>query len=350
MTVEHLQATILAAAGAQTPLSIRGGNSKQFYGRACSGEPLSIAEHQGIVTYEPSELVITARAGTPLATIEATLAEQGQCLAFEPPHFGEHATWGGCIACGLSGPARPYQGAVRDFVLGVRCLNGKGELLRFGGQVMKNVAGYDISRLMVGALGTLGVLLEISCKVLPKAAEEVTLVMNTTLEQALEHMQYWGNQNIPLTASCFEGDRLLLLRLAGSHIQSEMAKIPAEKMHDGPQFWTDLREHKLAFFAGESPPLWRLSLPIGTPHLALEGSWLIEWGGALRWLRSDLPAQIIRQHVAQAGGHATLFRGGDRHSAVFHPLPAALDKLHQRLKMQFDPQAILNPQRLAVDW
>ena len=205
----QLQEAVQAAAAQQRPLKIVGGNSKAFYGRTTAGQILTITGHQGIVNYEPSELVITARAGTTLQELSQTLATQGQCLAFEPPYFGESATWGGTIACGLSGPARPYRGAARDFVLGVKCLNGKGEILRFGGQVMKNVAGYDVSRLMVGALGTLGVLLEISCKVLPLPVEEITLVKAVTSEAAaLEQMIFWGNQTVPLTASCFDGEKL----------------------------------------------------------------------------------------------------------------------------------------------
>jgi glycolate oxidase FAD binding subunit len=347
----QLQEAVQTAAAQVVPLKIVGGQSKAFYGRAMAGQILSVAGHQGIVNYEPSELVITARAGTSLPELSQTLASQGQYLAFEPPHFGETATWGGTIACGLSGPARPYQGAARDFVLGVKCLNGKGEILRFGGQVMKNVAGYDVSRLMVGALGTLGVLLEISCKVLPLPAEEVTLVKPMASEkEALAQMTFWGNQTVPLTASCFDGEKLLF-RLGGIAIQSAQQKIPAEIWSEGSQFWVDLREQHLPFFTADGPPLWRLSVPPTTPPLDLsEGKQLIEWGGALRWLRSDLPAATIRTTVAQVGGHATLFRGGDRTSEVFHPLAHELEKLHRRLKEQFDPRWILNPRRMTMNW
>ncbi|NJO16702.1 MAG: glycolate oxidase subunit GlcE [Thioploca sp.] len=347
----QLQESVQTAMTQSVPLKIVGGQSKAFYGRAMEGQILSIAGHQGIISYEPSELVITARAGTPLQEISQTLAAQGQCLAFDPPHFGETATWGGTIACGLSGPARPYQGAARDFVLGVKCLNGKGEILRFGGQVMKNVAGYDVSRLMVGALGTLGVLLEISCKVLPLPAEEITLVKPMTSEkEALAQMIFWGNQTVPLTASCFDGEKLLF-RLGGIAIQPAQQKIPAEVWNEGNLFWIELREQRLPFFTAAGPPLWRLSVPPTTPPLELsEEKQLIEWGGALRWLRSDLPAETIRAIVAQVGGHATLFRGGDRTSEVFHPLANELEKLHRRLKEQFDPRLILNPRRMAMNW
>lgn len=344
-----LQQAVLHAKASQTPLKIVGGNSKSFYGRAADGQLLQIADHRGIINYEPSELVITARAGTSLRELSETLVSQGQCLAFEPPSFGETASLGGTIACGFSGPARPYRGAARDFVLGVKCINGKGERLNFGGQVMKNVAGYDISRLMVGALGTLGVLLEISCKVLPLPAEEVTLVMLTTLEKALSQMIYWGNQTVPLTASCYDGEKLLL-RLSGTCLQSAMNQIPADVWSDGTKFWEDLREHRLTFFTQAAGPLWRLSVPPTTPPLKLSGNMLIEWGGGLRWLRSELAAETIRTVVAQVGGHATLFRGGDRYSAVFQPLPEALARLQYRLKEQFDPHGILNPRRMMMEW
>lgn len=346
----HIQEIIRTAFIQKEPLRIVGGNTKSFYGRASRGQILNIAEHQGILDYEPSELVVTARAGTPLQELSDTLVSHGQCLGFEPPCFGEKATLGGSIACGLSGPARPYRGAARDFVLGVKCINGKGEILRFGGQVMKNVAGFDISRLMVGALGTLGVLLEISCKVFPVPKEEITLVMSIhSLEEALQQLVYWSNQTIPMSASCYDGENVFL-RLSGISIQSARNKISAEVFPEGTQFWTNLREQRLAFFTQGSMPLWRLSLPLNVPSLNLSGDTLFEWGGALRWLRSDLPAKTIRDAVAQAGGHATLFRGGDRESAIFHPLPEPLERLHHRVKDAFDPQGILNPGRMAIGW
>ncbi|ALG67229.1 glycolate oxidase subunit GlcE [Beggiatoa leptomitoformis] len=343
-----LQTSVQTAYAQHTPLQIVGGQSKTFYGRASTGQVLNTAAHQGIIDYEPTELVITARAGTPLATIQQILAERGQWLAFEPPAFGESATFGGTIACGLSGAARPYHGAMRDFVLGVKCLNGQGDILQFGGQVMKNVAGYDVSRLMVGALGTLGVLLEISCKVMPILPEQTTRILSCSLTEALEHMTFWGNQTIPLTASCYI-DGKLYLRLNGVSIQSAKQKIGGETLADADTFWADLREQRLAFFQTTSP-LWRLSVPPTTPPLSLAGESLIEWGGGLRWLKSNATAKEIRASVAAVGGHATLFKGGDRHSAIFHPLPTPLDALHQRLKQQFDPKGILNPQRMAQAW
>ncbi len=340
-----LQTTIQQAIATRTPLQIVGGQTKAFYGHSVTGQLLEVANHSGILNYEPSELVVTARAGTRLSELTATLATRGQWLAFEPPHFGDQATLGGTIACGFSGPARPYLGAARDFVLGVKCINGRGEILRFGGQVMKNVAGYDLSRLMVGALGTLGVLLEISCKVLPLPAETATIVIPTTLTQALPQLIHWGNQTIPLTASSYEGGRLWL-RIAGDSIQSILNKMPGDWFPNGDQFWTDLREQRLPFFTQGDLPLWRLSVPPTAPALELAGEQLIEWGGGLRWLRSDLPATTIRHAVAQVGGHATWFRGEPKDSAIFHPLPAPLAALHDRLRVQFDPQGIFNPPKI----
>ena len=215
---------------------------------------------------------------------------------------------------------------------------------------MKNVAGFDISRLMVGALGTLGILLEISCKVFPVPKEEITLVMPIrSVKEALQQMVHWSNQTIPLSASCYDGENLFL-RLSGISIQSARNKIPAEVFPEGTQFWASLREQRLPFFTQGDKPLWRLSLPLNVPPLNLSGETLFEWSGGLRWLRSHLPAEVIRDAVEQVGGHATLFRGGDRNSAIFHPLPEALERLHHRVKDAFDPQRILNPGRMTTGW
>ncbi|OQW90866.1 MAG: glycolate oxidase subunit GlcE [Beggiatoa sp. IS2] len=347
-TTHLLQEHVQTALNDRVALKIVAGNSKHFYGRATDGQLLTIVDHRGILNYEPSELVVTARAGTPLTELSQVLAEKGQWLGFEPPHFGETATLGGTIACGLSGPSRPYLGAVRDFVLGVKCLTGKGEVLKFGGQVMKNVAGYDVSRLLVGSLGTLAVLLDISCKVLPKPAEEITLVSPATLAEGLQQMIQLSQHYLPVTASCADGENLYL-RLSGIALQTARQKIPGEIYPDGAKFWEAVREHRLAFFTGDLP-LWRLSVPATTPLLKLTGTTLIEWGGALRWLRSELPAVDIRRAVVEIGGHATLFRGGDRHSEIFQPLPPALGHLHRRLKEKFDPHGILNPGRMMAEW
>jgi glycolate oxidase FAD binding subunit len=346
---EHLQQQVRRAAATVAPLAIRGGGTKTNFGRIATGASLEVGEHRGIAGYQPKELVITARAGTRLADLEAILAERGQMLPFEPPHFGEDATIGGTIACGLSGPARATAGAARDFVLGVRLLNGRGEVLRFGGEVMKNVAGYDISRLMAGALGTLGVLLEISLKVLPIPAATRTLALEADAASAIARMAQWAGTPLPISATCWEGGRLHV-RLSGAAqgVAEAAARIGGEPLAEATAtaLWRDrLREQGHEFFAGEGP-LWRLSVPPAAPPIELPGKQLFEWGGAQRWLRSPASAESIRAAATAARGHATLFRGGDRSGAVFQPLAPPLLALHQRLKQAFDPAGILNPGRL----
>ncbi len=350
--IQRLSEAIRDAAARKRPLRIRGGGTKDFYGGAAQGDELSTLAYRGIVAYEPTELVITARAGTPLAEVEAALREKGQMLAYEPPHFGDSATLGGCIATGLSGPRRPYAGAARDFVLGVRILDGKADDLRFGGQVMKNVAGYDVSRLMTGSLGTLGVLLEVSLKVLPLPAFETTLLLRCGEAEAISLMNEWAGKPLPITATAFHNGELSV-RLSGARVAVEAA---TKKLGGAPveparaeSFWTGVREHANPFFAG-SGPLWRLSVNSTTPSLDLPGQQLIEWGGALRWLKSAADAKTIRDAAARSGGHATLFRGGDKPGGVFHPLPPALMKLHRNLKQAFDPAGVLNPGRLYPDF
>lgn len=372
--IDQLAHTIREAANRQTPLCIRGGGTKEFYGGPLRGETLSASAYRGVVEYEPTELVLTARAGTPLAEIEAALREKGQMLAFEPPHFGaapsplfplpragegnvvptspamRMATLGGCIAAGLSGPRRAYAGAVRDLVLGVRMLDGKGSDLRFGGRVMKNVAGYDISRLMAGSLGTLGVILEVSLKTLPLPAAEITLRREQTQAEAITLMNEWAGRPLPLSATCHI-DNLLYVRLSGAvaAVRAAREKLGGEEVADGAAFWHDLREQRLDFFS-RPQPLWRLSIKSTTPPLDLPGPQLLEWGGSLRWLKSAADATTVRAAAALGGGHATLFRGGDKTSGVFHPLPPVLMRLHQRLKRSFDPAGILNPGRMYPDF
>ena len=349
--VENLSRLIREAAKQRRPLCIRGGGTKDFYGGAIHGYKLNTGDYRGIVAYEPTELVITARAGTPLLEVEAALREHGQMLAFEPPHFGSGTTFGGCVAAGLSGPRRPYAGAVRDFVLGVRILDGKGDDLKFGGQVMKNVAGYDVSRLMAGALGTLGVLLEVSLKVLPLPAFESTLLLKRKVADAILLMNQWAARPLPITATAYR-DGTLAVRLSGARVAVDAAMkrvggdaaAPAE----AERFWAGLRDQTDPFFTGVAP-LWRLSVKSTTAPLELPGAQLIEWGGALRWLKSGADAKTIRDAAARAGGHATLFRGGDSSQGVFHPLPPALMTLHRNLKQAFDPSGILNPGRLYPD-
>ncbi len=335
------------------PLALRGSGSKAFLGREIAAEtaadPLDLAGHTGILSYQPKELVITARGGITVEAIDAALAEQGQMLPFEPPRFGPGATLGGTIACGLSGPARPYAGAARDLVLGARVLTGRAEVLRFGGEVMKNVAGYDVSRLMTGAFGTLGVLLDLSIKVLPLPAVTRSLVLTCDEREAIERMNRWAGKPLPVTATCWDGERLWV-RLAGAEqgVLAASASIGGEPVEEAAArvFWTQkIREQQHGFFGGDLP-LWRFSVPSAVPPLDLPGKQLIEWGGAQRWLRSDAEPDSIRARAASVGGHATLFRGGDRGGEIFHPLSPALLSLHRNLKAAFDPQGILNPGRI----
>jgi glycolate oxidase FAD binding subunit len=347
---ETLAEKVRQAAADRTPLIINGSGSKAFYGRSTPGQArmLDVTGQNGIVSYEPTELVITAAAGTPLREIEATLAEGGQRLGFEPPHFGPEATLGGTIACGLSGPVRPYTGAARDFVLGVRIINGAGEILRFGGQVMKNVAGYDLSRLMAGSLGTLGVLLEVSLKVLPRPGAERTLVQAAGETEAIERFNTWAGRSYPLSGAVWDGEALYL-RLSGadSAVASAVERIGGDTLpqRQAGSFWTGVREQTHSFFATDAP-LWRLSVPPASGPLELPGRGLLDWGGAQRWLASDLPAESVFAAARALGGHATLFRNGDRRGKVFQPLQPALLQLHRRLKTSLDPQGILNPGRL----
>ena len=347
--IEQFREQVRAAAANGGKLRIRGGGTKDWYGQRLEGEVLDTRAHVGIVDYEPTELVITARCGTPLAEIETVLAGRNQMLAFEPPHFGISATLGGAIAAGLSGPRRANSGAVRDFVLGAKLMDGKGEVLNFGGQVMKNVAGYDVSRLLAGSLGTLGLLLEVSVKVLPRPFAETTLRFALGENEAIRKLNEWGGQPLPLSGSCWVGG-VLALRLSGARAAVDAAEksLGGEPMPDADSFWDALREQRHAFFAGEEDTaLWRLSLPSTTPALELAGGQLIEWGGAQRWLRADAgEADRIRRAVAAVGGHATLFRGGDKRVGVFQPLAPPVARIHERLKAAFDPAHIFNPGRM----
>ena len=339
---------IRAAATAGKRLRIRGGGTKDFYGQSLEGEILDTRAYAGVVAYDPTELVITVRGGTPLAEVERVLAEKRQMLAFEPPHFGAGATIGGVVAAGLSGPRRATAGAVRDFVLGVRMMDGRGADLTFGGQVMKNVAGYDVSRVMAGALGTLGVILEVSLKVLPLPVAEATLKFEMPRDKAIETMNRWGGKPLPISATAYtDGDLSVRLSGAAAAVKEACAALGGNRVGDGEaaRFWAGIREQTDPFFAGDEP-LWRLSVPSTTPPLALEGRELVEWGGAARWLKGGAEARTIRETAARAGGHAMLFRGGDKSAGVFHPLAPALARIHQRLKAEFDPHGVLNRGRM----
>jgi glycolate oxidase FAD binding subunit len=340
------------------PLRIRGGGSKDWYGQTPQGAVLDTRAYTGIVDYEPTELVITARCGTPLAEIDAALAANNQMLAFEPPHFGPDATVGGMLACGLSGPARQAAGSVRDFVLGTVLMDGAGEVLHFGGQVMKNVAGYDVSRLLTGSLGSLGLILEASIKVLPRPFATGTRRFQMGQADAIRNLNEWGGRPLPISASAW-CDGVLTLRLSGAQaaVDAAVEKLGGERLDDADAFWQDLREQRHAWFqAGDAAaPLWRLSTPSVTPPLALPGDTLIEWGGAQRWLRTEgqadarAEAAAIRAAAAAVGGHATLFRGGDKSVGVFQPLAPAVEKIHRKLKAGFDPGRIFNCGRMYPD-
>jgi len=338
---EHIR----EAADKRTPLRIRGGGSKDFYGCALHGEMFETSAYRGIVDYDSTELVMSARSGTPLAEIEDALAGKNQMLAFEPPHFGP-ATLGGCIAAGLSGPRRAAAGSVRDFVLGVRILDGRGDDLAFGGRVIKNVAGYDVSRLMTGAMGTLGVILDVSLKVLPAPAAERTLQLEMGQDDAIRRLNAWAAKPLPISATCHAGNTLTL-RLSGAEagINAAAASIGGQSVNDGAAFWNRLREQQQDFFQGDEP-LWRLAVKSTAPALPLPGRQLVEWSGALRWIKTDTDTALVRDVARKAGGHATLFRGQERATPAFHPLPDALLQLHRRLKQTFDPAGILNPGRL----
>ena len=330
-------------------LAIHGGKSKAFYGYPASGNALDVSAHHGIVEYDPGELVVTCRAGSLLADIRTTLRENGQHLPFEPPAFGEQATIGGSVACGFSGPRRPWSGSLRDYLLGVRLVNGAGAVVRYGGQVMKNVAGYDISRLIAGSMGTLGVVLEVSFKVLPLPARELTLSFQCDQGEAIRRVNQWSGQPLPLSGASWWHNQLKV-RLSGAESETRRAaaRLQAERVDEDPQTWLDLREQLSEFFAGPGA-LWRLSLPPATEPIDLEGDCLVDWGGAQRWYRTSLPAREIRERLARMGGHATLFRG-DSEEERFHPLAAGLERIHRRIKQAFDPRGVFNPYRMSRDW
>jgi glycolate oxidase FAD binding subunit len=374
---------IKAAAGAGTPLRIRGGGTKDFYGQSLQGEILDTTGLNGITSYEPSELVVTVLAGTPLAELEAVLAEKNQCLPFEPPHYGltwggvdimppfakSQTTVGGMVAAGLSGPSRASSGSVKDFVLGVNMVNGKGEALRFGGTVMKNVAGYDVSRLMAGSMGTLGLITEVSLKVLPIAPAEATLKFDCSQSDGINMLNAWGAQPLPLNASCWireAGVGSLYVRLRGAVAAVDAAvKKMGGKLQNAASGnatvaadWQALRNQSMDFFKLQGDEcLWRLSVPYSAPDLHL-GETVVEWHGAQRWVKlpySD--ASIIRSKVNAFGGDAILFVAAQavnkpvniENKVVFNPLKAPLGRIHRDLKRQFDPAGIFNRGRMFAD-
>jgi glycolate oxidase FAD binding subunit len=346
--IEVFAEKIREATARGTALRLRGGGTKDFYGHALRGEVLDTRGYAGIAAYEPTELVATVRCGTPLHELEAILAANHQMLPFEPPYFGPDATAGGCVAAGLSGPRRAAAGALRDFVLGVKLVDGRGQALSFGGQVMKNVAGYDVSRLVAGSLGTLGLIAEVSLKLAPQPEAEATLRLEMPQERALELMNRWAGQPLPISASAW-CDGELTVRLSGSAagVRAAAAKIGGTAIDE--KFWLGIREHTDAFFAGPEP-LWRLAVASASPPIDIEGSPLVEWSGGLRWLKSTANAAAIRNAARRLKGHATLFRAADKSAGCFSPLEPVLSRVHRELKMAFDPAGIFNPGRMYAEF
>ena len=346
---------IATATASKSPLRIKGNGTKDWYGQSLQGEVLDTTAYSGIIAYDPTELVVTARAGTSLQEIGKALSEKNQMLAFEPPRFDGLATIGGIVASGLSGPRRQAVGAVRDFVLGAVLMDGKADVLHFGGQVMKNVAGYDVSRLLTGSMGTLGLILEVSIKVLPRPVAQQSLQFAMTQEQALHQLNVWGGQPLPLSASCWHNG-LLAIRLSGAQaaVDAAIKKMGGDALPEPEKFWDRLREQEHAFFDGvlqdKEQGLWRLSVPSVAPVLNLQGEQCIEWGGAQRWLKTTACAAEIRAVAEQVGGHATLFKGGDKSVGVFHPLQPAVERIHRNLKNAFDPAGIFNPGRMFTNF
>ncbi len=340
---------IRAANADSTPLVIRGHGAKAFYGNSSTGELLDTTPLTGVVEYQPKELVLSARTGMPLTEVEALLAEHGQMLPFEPPRFGGAGTLGGAIATGLSGPRRAYAGAARDFVLGVRLIDGTGQLLRFGGQVIKNVAGYDVSRLMAGALGTLGLMTEVSLKVLPRPAAETSLQFECGEAEAIRRMNEWAGRPLPLSATSWHAG-LLAVRLSGaaSAVRAAQAKLGGEPLADAEGFWQRLRDQATPFF--DKRPLWRLAVNPTAAPLGLGNAQWIEAGGGVRWLASDAAPTVLREAASRHGGHATLFRGDPLADGNFAPLAPALASIHLNLKQRFDPRGILNRGRLYPEF
>lgn len=350
--LNDLRERVKAAHHTRQPLRLRGAGTKDFYGEDSSTnlpapDILNLRPYTGIVDYEPSELFITARCGTPLSEIEAALQKNDQFLAFEPPTLTQDPTLGGVIATGLSGPRRMYAGAARDFMLGATLLDSRGEILRFGGQVMKNVAGFDVSRLLCGSLGILGVITEVSLKVLPKPRAEQTLRFEMPAREAIETFNTWSGQPLPLSGAAWcSGTAWVRLSGATAAVRAAQGRLGGEPVDEptATQWWNALRHYTHPIF--QSPTLWRLSLPDTTAPLDLSGEPLIDWGGALRWYATDAPGAHIRDLATAANGTALCWRGTPPASGRFHPLQPAVATLHRRLKDRFDPHGIFNPGRM----
>lgn len=351
----ELQQQVLAARNDKQALNIMGGGSKSFMGRKVIGERLDVSGHSGIVNYQPVELVLTARAGTPLTEIEAALAENNQMLAFEPPGFSGKATIGGTLACNQSGPGRPWAGSVRDHVLGVRLINGLGEHLKFGGQVMKNVAGYDVSRLQAGAMGSLGVITEVSLKVLPKPAVSRTVVWDMDARDAISFMSQLAARPKPLSAACWLKGRLHV-RLSGalSAVEATVKEWKGTELEQmqADEFWRQLGQQELSFFDKDAStkhadmPLWRFSVNSAASIPSLDEYSIIDWGGSQRWFSGEQDKLYMESLAASAGGQVSVYAGGDRCAEVMHTTPDALQVIQKRIKASFDPDGIFNPGRL----
>lgn len=339
-----LQEGVREALSRKSRLSIVSGGTKKFLGNTMQGEVFEVSKHSGIVDYDPKELVMTARCGTSIAELESTLSGANQTLAFEPPRFGMSATLGGTVSCGISGPRRPYAGSSRDHVLGCRMINGRGEILDFGGRVMKNVAGFDVSRLMAGAFGTLGILLEISVKVLPRSASSITLVHECA--DPVPYLSGLSSSPLPVDAAAHV-DGFSYVRLSGTEqaVSEAKMKLKGDLLEQHETFWEELRELEHPFFDTDLP-LWRISCPPASPMPELSGNWMIDWGGAQRWLKSSADEREVRRAAAGIGGHAVLFRG----EGFLQPLAGPLLLLHRRLKSAFDPEGIFNPGRLHPEF
>ncbi len=353
-----LREQVLAAASARAPLILRGAGTKDFLGEYCVTDREATANAtlldtrvlNGVVAYEPTELVITAGAGTRLSGIEALLATQGQSLAFEPPRFGGDPTLGGIVAAGLSGPRRASVGATRDFVLGATLLDGRGEVLRFGGQVMKNVAGFDVSRLLCGSFGLLGLITQVSLKVLPLPPAETTLRFALTSAAALQAFQRWAGQSWPVSATAYAaGSATVRLSGATAAVSTAARALGGEPLPklEADHFWAGLRDQTDPWFT-HAEHLWRLSVPTSAPLPAELGEPLIEWGGALRWHRTTLPPRAVRAWAEAQGGTAWHWRGGVAGQRL-HPLTPAVLAIHRRLQQSFDPAGVFNPGRLLAD-
>ena len=347
-----LQNSVKDAISNKTALYIHGGNSKLFFGNVVDTPSLDISRHTGIIDYDPTELCITVRAGTLLSDIEKVLESENQILPFEPPQYTPNTTIGGALAAGISGPRRAYSGSVRDAILGVKIINGEGEIANFGGQVMKNVAGYDLSRMMVRSQGTLGVILEASIRLLPKPKNEITVCLEGSQKFALDFFHKSKAQQLPITASAWFNDQVFL-RLSGSEklLAHQLKKLikenDASPAKSPDNFWNDIRDHKHQFFGRTEKPLWRLSLPPASEELVqINDNQLIEWGGAQRWVKTNTPANIIHSSANTRQGYATLFQGNIPDTPSFPKLDENLMKLHKQLKHNMDPHGIFNPGRM----